>query len=400
MAYTDHSPTNQTGQESGHNPGGPQAVLKANADLFRLREAHLGRQALQKASEPPPEGPSALTGPQEPQVPILWPQRPQPQPPAPAVATGTGRRLDGETVKTYPTITAAVLRAEKAPAYRVYLLLQGLDPNGRGWLELTHVRHELTSTHGRVACLSKRRLRELLAEGSGLFWRLTEEKVYLAGAAKVAAALNVRRLGGLPVALPVEHLTLPIGQVKAHLFSSWLAGRRSEAPIGQETIRELTGIAPRTQRVYLDLADVQAQRNIAVSSTSPTSPQGQELLYRHGRGTFYFRDHLGRRGSKGRVTLAYPLSNSYRAPLQQAPKGRQCKINRTLHARDKGTRANVETLYERVYYPDIQAARQAAHQAMATVEEVYYPDGGPLIPNTARPPKLQGAAVWGRFETC
>ncbi len=193
-------------------------------------------------------------GPSRPHFPLAgnptWLQTQPDEPvtrPAPAQAT----------IKLYPTLALALLKQEQVVCGRVWLLLRYLDEAGRGWVAPDAVRRVLTDTDSSLYLFGERQLRKLLAQGDGLFWQRDEGHIWLAGLARVAAAVGVEKLAGKPVALPLAVLLGPIGDVRAHLYASFHSSRTktertgsASSPISRATLTDLSGVSPRTQQSY------------------------------------------------------------------------------------------------------------------------------------------------------
>ena len=279
---------------------------------------------------------------------------------------GTQLRLpiDGDTVKHYPSIGIAALRNEQAAIYRVWLMCRYLDVQGRGWLPVQDVRKQLTGKESKLRLFSWRRLGQILGQGHGRFWDWdkAEKRVWLYGAAKTAANLEISRLVGKPVALPVKTITAGIGDFKAHLYGAWHSGRKTNNPISRQVQQSITSIPERTQRHYCEVAGIRRQANIAIGNkTNPEEAEKQ--AWRRGRATFEFVDHQGRQGRKGTAYIAWHLPNSYTGPHQQSPKGRMRKINRKLaDLVTKGAQGNGGETVEKLYFANGKEAGRASNR--------------------------------------
>lgn len=245
--------------------------------------------------------------------------------PAPATASNTAK----ETVKLYPDIALGILHKELTAAGRIWLLLRYLDQDGRGWLRIDVIQEKLTAKDSDLHVCGRRHLRNLLQQGRGVFWDRDKDKVWLKSAAKVAAALDVKRLSGHPVKLSVPALLGGIGQVRAHFYASFHSGRKSGNPISRSRLEEITQVPERTQRVYDQIAGVSSQRNIAVGEKY-SNKEVQEQAWQHGQATFKFIDTKGKQGPAGRRYVAWRLPNSYEGCHKFSPKGRQKKINQRI----------------------------------------------------------------------
>ena len=278
------------------------------------------------------------------------------------------------SLKLYPDIALGMLREERTAAGRVWLLLRALDAPGRGMVSLDDARAALCGKESPLRLCGWRRLRQLLAEGEGVFWARergrvddgrrttvhcplptahsplptphcplpTAHRLRLFGPARVAAALGVRRLVGRPVGLPLSALLGPIGDARAHLYAAFHSGRARGmtndelrvtneegalhsslvtrhsslgAPIARDTLAALSGVCARSQAAYERRAGVAARANIAlgerVAASCPAGPAEQERAWGHGRALFRLKDYGGRHGRPGAVYLAWRLPNAY-----------------------------------------------------------------------------------------
>lgn len=324
------------------------------------------------------------------------------------------------TVKVYPSLAAAFVNPDHgvAAVARVYCLLLAYDVAGSGRLDLDDVRALLTGRDSTWHICGWRRLRQILNDGEGTFWDRHGDgaAVWLRSARRIAAGLNVSRLSGRPVAVPVEQLLAGMGDTRAAFMACWLAGRRHpENPIGRATIADVTGIVPRSQRRYTKRAGVTVARNISVSDEPYTLAGAQDEAWKHGRATFAFVDYHGRRGPRGGRYNAYQMPNAYQCDLEQLPKGRTRKINQQLNLVEQPAQGKQEQIVSasldeaqagtlvarlhtaarslRLYFDDEKRAskgQRAGHVA-------YWPEGGRLTPNASRPAKFSGVNVWGQL---
>jgi hypothetical protein len=250
------------------------------------------------------------------------------------------------TIPLQPTLALALLREERVAEGRLWLILRALDSEGRGWWERGEITAVLADPASPTTLCTPRYLRQLLAQGEGLFWRQDGQgKVWLRGQAKVAAGLGIRRLNGRAVELPLSVLFQPIGELRAHLYASFHSSRGEEAgPISRETLRDLSGVSPRAQQAYEKRAGVEARPCLAVGPTA-TVVTVQECAWQHGPAAFPFTDSRGRFGRPGQVHQARRLPNRYRGPHPTG--GRAIRLNRQLaglcYQGDAGNGRCVET---------------------------------------------------------
>jgi len=242
-------------------------------------------------------------------------------------------------LKVYPDIALAILRRKKAAPGRVWLLLRHADAAGRGAISEREAARLLTGDGAPLRVCGRRQLANLLAAGDGLFWERRAGVVWLRGAARVAAALGVARLGGAPVGVPLAALTGSIGRVRAHLYASFHSGRQRadlltgrpqpRGPIARATLTALSAAAPNSQRAYERRAGVGRRSAVAVGPPVGAADE-QEVAWRRGRALFHLRDARGRLGRPGAVYLAWQLPNEYTGPHATLPRGRQKRLNRAL----------------------------------------------------------------------
>ncbi|HET6443402.1 MAG TPA: hypothetical protein VFI27_02390, partial [candidate division Zixibacteria bacterium] len=227
-------------------------------------------------------------------------------------------------------------------------------------LSVDDMRFHLTNKQSPLRVCGWRRLRQLLTQGEKFFWtRDGVGRLWINGPAKVAQALGCNRLKGKPIALPVAVLLGGIKKVRAHFYASFHSGRHTTNPISREALRELTGVAERTQQVYDQAAKIDQRRNMAIGEKYKKT-YAEERAWQQGRGVFRFIDSNGYQGRKGQEYLAWHLPNSYQGPHEKRSKGRQKKINRQL--RDlvmKGMRGNGPEKVDRVFWSHGAAAGRA-----------------------------------------
>ncbi|MBK8989859.1 MAG: hypothetical protein IPM39_27990 [Chloroflexi bacterium] len=185
-----------------------------------------------------------------------------------------------------------------------------------------------------------------------MFWKRDKQHVWLYSAAKVAYALDVARLTGRPVALPVAVLLDGIGAFRAHLYAAFHSGRVKETPYGDQacpfdalkagsrrgrrdmpiarvTLEQLSGVGRSSQRAYEERVGLNIQSNFAVGNIA--TRENQEIAaWARGQALFELKDYAGQHGREGKTYLAWQLPNSYAGQHLQRPKGRQKRINRQL----------------------------------------------------------------------
>jgi hypothetical protein len=254
---------------------------------------------------------------------------------------------------------------------RLWLMLRYLDQEGRGVIRIDIITKTLTKKSSKLRLCGQRQLRNLLNDGEGVFWSRDKEYVWLYSAAKVAYALDVARLTGQPVALPVAALVDGIGAFRAHLYAAFHSGRMKNTlhgdqakPIARETLEQLSGVGRSSQRSYEERVGIDVQANFAVGEVA-TKENQEKRAWAQGQALFELKDYRGQQGKKGKTYLAWQLPNTYHGQHRHRPRGRQKRINRKL--KDlvmKGMPGNVggtsETQKpEKIYYPNGKLAARA-----------------------------------------
>jgi hypothetical protein len=290
--------------------------------------------------------------------------------------------LDSRTILVHPTILLAMLRQHQEAPSRAWLLLRVIDADGRGWLDVEHIRHCLTAKDSPLRIYGWRRLRQLLKQGEGVFWQRDRDRLWLNGAHKVAYKLDLERLQGFPVELPVQALLGGIQAVRAAFYAAFHGGRDSK-PISRDALHELSGVPSRTQLEYERVAHVERSRNVAIGERY-TTENLQERAWHHGRGVFHFVDKKGRQGRAGREYVAWQMPNSYRADYQRRSRGSRKRLNRELaDLVNKGIPGNDEQAIERIFFPS--GALAARRYNRIPEQDAYWQRG-----ETARP----GNGLW------
>jgi hypothetical protein len=227
-----------------------------------------------------------------------------------------------------------MLREQVVTSGRIWLLLRHLDRDGQGWLRVEDAREQFAKKGSPLYVCSWRQLRNLLAEGEGLFWTrdphtVAEARIWLRSLPRVAKSLGITRLSLKPVALLVDILTESIGTVRAHFYASFHSGRRQDRPIARATLADLSNISRRTQRAYEEIAGVESEPNW-VLGPRVTPRAVQEQAWQRGKALFTYTDNTGRYGRPGQSYLAWQLPNSYAGPHSPQACGHQKQINRKL----------------------------------------------------------------------
>lgn len=238
-------------------------------------------------------------------------------------------------------LAAAVLREGYVGAARIWWLLRGMDGEGKGFFEKDEVKQQLVGHIG-----GWRRIRQLLCEGDGLFWRWDGERIWLRSVAKIAAKLGIVRFSADPIPFPTKQLFGRISQLKANLYAIFHSSR-DETPIARETLQDVTGISASCQRNYEQRVGICTKAQYALLPEDLT-----EMAWQHGHAIFAFTDHLGKHGKPGQRWTARQLPNCYSTPFnQRTHKRSRRRLNRKLaDLLNQGTTGNDWQTYETVYY--------------------------------------------------
>jgi hypothetical protein len=111
----------------------------------------------------------------------------------------------------------------------------GVEANrgtGQQWLSRNQM-HRVLSQHG--ITYSRRYIHSLLERGDGLFWTLSEDRVYFTGQVRLAARLTQQAIDSGRVALVASHRpggaaqdvspSGSLGQFEARVFAAWIDGK-------------------------------------------------------------------------------------------------------------------------------------------------------------------------------
>jgi hypothetical protein len=341
-----------------------EGFVRAQQAAVARRARALAYQAAQSYCWSPPQ---SATAPDR-------PARTLPVPPGPGLPSQetTGRKPD-PSVRIYPDLAVAMLRQGRVAAGRLWLLLQHLDRAGKGWVREADARAHLSGSEAPLRLCGWRQLRNLLAEGDGLFWQRDagagEPRIWLASSARVALRLDVGRVRLEPVSLPLSVLLDGIGTVRAHFYASFHSSRQAR-PISRATLAALTAVSARSQRTYEVVAGVRCQANWVIGPAQQES-DGQELAWQHGQALFTFTDRRGSYGRPGSTYYSWQLPNSYRGPHAMQGRSPQKALSQQLvDLYSKGVTGNgkqgVEAaLPQSRFYDNGQAAVRALHRGQS-----------------------------------
>jgi len=145
----------------------------------------------------------------------------------------------------------------------------------------------------------------------------------LAGYAAAAVIVGCDRIGRGEY-IPLEKF-IKKGWL-GYVWAAWIKSHNLEdRPISRRTMRELSGISERTQRLYDKQAGIKTQANYAKDTTLPGTPEMRDYLNEYERGKIKSKAFL----NNGEITWRLP--NNYKTKhIEEAPKGRLNRINNQL----------------------------------------------------------------------
>lgn len=268
-------------------------------------------------------------------------------------------------------IAIAAMRAGYSSHYQLWLLLHLMDRAGSGRLDLDKVKLHLTELISKHKTWEWARVRTLLQEGDGRFWSLTPTRVYYTTHARLAAALGIEKLNGRFATIQAENVKgTSAAAFRAHCFAAWMANHTS--PISRRTIERLTGITPRSQRRYCQLADIEQQANICIGPKK-TTEQMQECAWNYS-GAFTFTDYLGKQGNRpGAQYVAWHLPAAYDGTAATGTRSQQRRVNKRINNLvNTGVRGNDDRFArEPLFFKNGALAAKAVNRGRET--DAYWP---------------------------
>lgn len=270
-----------------------------------------------------------------------------------------------EAISHHGDMAIGAMRVGMSSHYQLWLGLRLLDVLGRGWLMVDEVKAKLTDEDSGVFLYRWPRLRQLLAEGGGLFWVQGNGRIWLRRMARVAAGLGIARLNGRFCSIVKDDVFGRVAVFRAHCYAAWLANHMN--PMSQETIEHLTGIAPRTQRRYCKLAGIEVQQNITIGPVAAVADR-QVCAWQHGN-VFDFVDYRGCQGPAFRRYIAWHLPASYVVNGALGSRRQQRRVNQQIAAglAQTETLGNGSFVRGRLFFANGKAAAKAASRQMSAV---------------------------------
>lgn len=272
-------------------------------------------------------------------------------------------------------IAIAALRSGESVHYQLWLVMRLLDVQGSGCLAVGVAREQLTQEGAATFLYQWPRLKQLLMEGDGKYWRLDDGvkgRVFIRREASIAALLGISRLRGCHVVIEQPEVLCRVQLFRAHCFAAWMANRIR--PISQATIERMTGITPRTQLRYCRLANIDTISNIAIGPRYGADV-AEECAWQHG-GSFKFKDYRGKQGPAGQEYVAWHLPTSYSNGAAHGSKRQRKRTNNYLAGLRTNRDAGNDQIAAIFFGNGALAARAADRQVsgdVGLVQEFYWP---------------------------
>lgn len=320
-----------------------QALLNAQADLLRRR----------KSSGVAYQPPTAVAMPDD-WLARLAADLQQTQTHETAVPSEVTTAVSRPSITHYAEIGLAAMAAGESVHYQLWLLARLTDGNDTGALAFEALAAAATGETSETRLYNLQRFRQVISEGNGRYWTVSNGRLWLTGLPKLAAALGIARLTGAAVEIEAAQITASAGYFRAHIFAAWLTALKN--PISQQTIERVTGINVRTQRRYLRRAKVGTRGNLAIGPAL-TDQAAQECVWRH-EGVFVFTDYKGKQGAAGKRYLAWRLPTSYRPQAAAGAKGAKRRLNKRIAGLAPTKERGNGGSYHRVFFANGAAAAQ------------------------------------------
>ena len=247
---------------------------------------------------------------------------------------------DRKRIKIYPDLMLAAARQENGGAVRLWFLAKSFNAGGCGAIPNKAFRqymiNDLKVKRGVYDVWLARALH------IGIIQR-QNTNLKLAGYAAAGVIVGCDRIGRGEY-IPLEKF-IKKGWL-GYVWAAWLKSHKLEdRPISRRTMRELSGIAERTQRLYDKQAGIKIQANYAKDTTIPGSKGMVEYINEYGRDKIRSKAFLNNGG------ITWRLPNNYKTKhIEEAPKGRLGRINSQLKdLLNNGGQDPKDSLFIRIY---------------------------------------------------
>lgn len=259
-----------------------------------------------------------------------------------------------ESVKIWPVIVLASIRANQGGAARAWFIARNLDLKGTGQ---GHIQKAALREYLKIAGVDDRQRRRWLSQALELgllTLSRSGSEYYIVGLAEGAKLLGVQ-YAGRPAVI-AAHRFVDHGW-RAYIWAAYLATLNNR-PISQETKCNLTGIDPRTQRIYQSKASGSARPNYTQTILPGSHISG---MHDNGKpGAFI--------GRNGKIVVRLPDIRV--VPMfvaQSRPRGRSRKVQKQLNSSFSLERAkgNYFRLFHETHQGLEKEQRKLAHADVA-----------------------------------
>ena len=224
---------------------------------------------------------------------------------------------DSKRIKIYPDIMLAAARQENGGAIRLWFLAKNFNAGGCGVIPNKAFRHyainDLKVKRGVYDIWLARALHIGIIQRQGTNLKLAG----YAAAAVIVGCDRIERGEYIPLEKFIKKGWL------GYVWAAWIKSHDLEdRPISRRTMRELSGIAERTQRIYHKQAGVESQSNYTKDTTRPGSKEMVDYINE------FEQDKIKSKAFLNCKQITWRLPNSYQAKhIEAAARGRLRRIN-------------------------------------------------------------------------
>jgi len=227
---------------------------------------------------------------------------------------------DRKRLKVYPGIMLAAARSKNGGAVRLWFLAKNFNPGGCGAIPNKAFRHyvinDLKIQRGTYDIWLARAVHIGIIQRQGT-------NLKLAGYAAAGVIVGCDQIGRGEY-IPLEKF-IKRGWL-GYVWAAWIKSNKLEnKQISRRTMRELSGISERSQRLYTKQAGIKANIHYAKDTTRPGSKALVDYINEHERDLIKSKAFLNNEYATWRRPNSYETKD-----VQEAPRGRLSRINRQL----------------------------------------------------------------------
>lgn len=234
-----------------------------------------------------------------------------------------------ERLAIYPDVAVVAIKLEIVPEFRTWLSFHAASQNG---VMFTKDAYEIfTSKKSPYYLFGKKRMKQVLRNGEGLFWQTCRDNsvIRLAGKDVLAERLNIERLGLLPVYLETKYLFKSYKHTKAALLDAVYVSHNN--PVSRIFTDSESGISVTTQKELEKLIGTKVSPNYLVIDESESK---EDIAWKYSSKVVTRLDTSGKvTGEKGSLYLAAKMSNTYTSVQSPAGKGSLREYNKKNSSR-------------------------------------------------------------------